>query len=115
MKKLVLAVFLAHSVAAQAYNYFDWDHPSKPFDSTSKDKTSVKVEWISVDDVRKACSEVSQKRGYGPINFSIEACSFNYRLTNTCVIYTKKMTTMHTLGHEMRHCFQGAWHASKTN
>ena len=48
MKKLVLAALLTHSLVAQAYNYFDWDHPSKSFDSSSKIRTSVKVEWISV-------------------------------------------------------------------
>jgi hypothetical protein len=113
MKKLVLAALLTHSLVAQAYNYLDWDHPSKPFDSTSKIRTSVKVEWISVDDVRKSCSDESQRRGYPAINFSIEGCSFPGN--NVCTIYTPKVTSMHTLGHEMRHCFQGAWHGNKIN
>jgi hypothetical protein len=113
MKKLVLAVFLAQSVIAQAAGYFEWDHPTKPFDSSSKNMKSVKIEWISVDDVRKTCSAESQKRGHPPITFNIAGCSFAGYWT--CTIYTSKMTTMHTLGHEMRHCFQGAWHGNKIN
>jgi hypothetical protein len=28
----------------------------------------------------------------------------------TCVIYTKRITSLANLGHEMRHCYEGAWH-----
>jgi hypothetical protein len=113
MKKLVLAAFLTHSLVAQAFSYFEWDHPSKPFDANPKLRTSVKVEWVTVDDVRKACSDESQKRGHPGINFNIEGCSFPDN--NLCIIYTPKATSMHTLGHELRHCFQGKWHGNKIN
>jgi hypothetical protein len=111
MKKLVLALFLAQSVMAHAADYFNWDHPTKTFDARKKERSSIRVDWRTVDDVRAVCSKMNEASGYGPIKFSINACSV--RQGNVCTIVTNQDTSMHTLGHELRHCFQGAWHGDK--
>jgi hypothetical protein len=112
MKKLILAVFLAQSLVAQA-GYYDWDSPTSTFDARSKERSSVRVVWRTVDDVRAVCSKLNEASGYGPIKFSIHACSVQDG--NVCTIITKNETSMHTLGHELRHCFQGRWHGDKVN
>jgi hypothetical protein len=110
MKKLVLALFLAQSVLAHAApEYFEWDHPTKEFNARKKDRNSIRVEWRTVDDVRDYCSKMNIARGYGPILNSIKACSTQEN--NVCIIITGNETSMHTLGHELRHCFQGKWHS----
>jgi hypothetical protein len=114
MKKLVLAIFLAQSIIAHAASeYYDWDHPTKPFNARVKERSSVRVDWRTVDNVRETCSKMMIASGNGPIKFSIYACSVMNG--NICTIVTEKDTSMHTLGHELRHCFQGAWHGDKVN
>ena len=44
-----------------------------------------------------------------------EKCGFNATACakwrgNKCTIITPRETTMETLGHEVRHCFEGHWH-----
>jgi len=49
-------------------------------------------------------------RGYPPItNVNLKACGTQDG--NKCLIVTPKQATMHNLGHELRHCFQGYWHS----
>jgi sulfur relay (sulfurtransferase) DsrC/TusE family protein len=112
MKKLVLAVFLAHSVSApaQVAEYFEWDNPTAKFDATKRNFNVVQVEWRAVDDVRDYCSKLNVSRGYPPItNTNIKACGTQDG--NKCLIVTAKQASMHNLGHELRHCFQGYWHS----
>jgi len=90
----------------------DWDNPTKPFDTRKKLYNTIRVEWRTVSDVRSYCSKLNSDRGYGPIKFPIVACSTQDG--NVCVIVTGNETSMHTLGHEVRHCFQGEWHVPTT-
>ena len=84
------------------------DDPSKPFDTSANLAIQSTITWIPVDNVQKACEAESRKRGYKGFGYSIHACSF---FSGTqCTIITGKKTSMHTLGHEVRHCFQGNWH-----
>lgn len=70
------------------------------------------ITWEQVDDVQQACDKESKRRGLGGFKIQVEACSFwGKRLTiDVCHIITEKKTDLDTLGHEMRHCFQGAFH-----
>ena len=86
----------------------DWDNPKKPFDTKSNYVNEVTIKWIPVDNIQSTCEQESKKRGYGGFGYGVDACSFFSG--NQCVIFTKKTTDMHTLGHETRHCFQGSWH-----
>lgn len=80
---------------------------------TSKNITNMTtVSWRQVKDVQKACNDESLKRGLGGFDFPVEACSFwgKRLMLDVCLIITEKKTSMATLGHEIRHCFQGAFH-----
>jgi hypothetical protein len=106
MKKLALiSLFLAQSVLAN-----DWDDPYKPFNARKNEHKTVSITWLVVDDIRQACHKEHNRRGFAAMKVypDIDACSFWE--DNKCTIITKKNPTMHDVGHEVRHCFQGNWH-----
>ena len=71
----------------------------------------VTVGWIVTDDVAQTCNMAFALSGNRVrYNDSILACAVVYRVSNTCVIYTAKRLSLAVLGHEIRHCFEGAWH-----
>ena len=83
------------------------------FDATRNVTNSTLITWKQVDNIQNTCEQESRKRGYGGFGYSLEACAFwdkNFTGFN-CQIFTKKNTTHDTLGHEIRHCFQGDFHA----
>lgn len=84
------------------------DDPSSNFDTSANYTSSSTITWIPVDNVQKSCEAESRRRGYKGFGYSMFACSFFDG--NQCTIITGKKTNMHTLGHEVRHCFQGNWH-----
>ncbi len=66
----------------------------------------VMVKWVEVetdDQLKAACS------GTG-IDKHVLACASYNKAFQTCTIYTHKNPSMDLLGHEMLHCFTGAWH-----
>lgn len=89
---------------AMAFN----DDPNKSFDTSNNYTTQSTITWRPVEDVQKACETESRKRGFKGFGYGVQACSFFDG--NQCTIITGKQTTMHSLGHEVRHCFQGNWH-----
>ena len=101
-KLFALALLLANN--AYAFN----DNPYENFSSSANFTDNSHIRWFAVDNVRAVCDSESKKRGYGGINWPIKACSFYDN--NKCDIYTSKQLNMHTLGHEVRHCFQGDFH-----
>jgi hypothetical protein len=66
------------------------------------------VRWIQVDNVQKACDDLKGT----PYLTPVVACAVyrSYLFINFCSIYSAKRLNMWTLGHEMRHCFQGDFH-----
>ena len=102
--KLLVALLVLSTANAQAFT----DDPTELFDTRGNYVDEVTVKWIPVDDVQGTCERESKKRGYGGFGYGVKACSFFGG--NQCVIYTSKKTSMHSLGHETRHCFQGAFH-----
>ena len=104
MKKILALLLIANIGLAHA----DWDDPTKLFD-TKKNKTkTMSITWIAVDNVTKSCDAENKKRGFQTFGIEVQACSFWEG--NTCTIITNKKTSMHSLGHELRHCYQGNWH-----
>lgn len=100
---LVVAFFVTTSNAFA----FD-DDPNALFSTKSNYTNNSTIQWFPVDNVARTCDQESKKRGYGGINWPIKACSFYNG--NRCDIYTAKNLNMHTLGHEVRHCFQANFH-----
>lgn len=112
MKKYIALLTSLCFSLAQAQNY-SWDDPSKSFDATKNFTSKVEIVWVVSDNPTKACNAEASRRykdfkGYG---YNPEACAFwDEENKNKCMIITKKRPTMHDLGHEVRHCFQGHWH-----
>lgn len=86
----------------------DWQNPDAKFDATKKINNKITITWQTVDNVQAACEAESRKVGNGGFGYAVQACSFWQQ--NTCTIITGKSTSIHTLGHETRHCFQGNYH-----
>ena len=104
MKITALIISLCVATNAMAFN----DDPNKPFGTSNNYTTQSTITWRTVVDVQKACEAESRKRGFNGFGYGVQACSFFDG--NQCTIITGKQTTMHSLGHEVRHCFQGNWH-----
>lgn len=100
----LITVLLATATNVYAFN----DDPTELFSTNNNFTESSSIRWTPVDNVQKTCDAESKKRGYGGISWAIKACSFYNG--SKCDIYTAKRVNMHTLGHEVRHCFQADWH-----
>lgn len=86
----------------------NWQNPEAKF-ATSKNVTDTKqINWRHTDNVQKECEAESHKRKLGGFGYAVNACSFWD--STTCTIITSQQVTMHTLGHEVRHCYQGTFH-----
>jgi hypothetical protein len=70
--------------------------------------TDVKVLIRSVDKPAEVCQAESRKRGFGGFGMPVQACTFWEGKNCTIILGTK--TNNDILGHEMRHCLQGAFH-----
>jgi hypothetical protein len=90
--------------------FYEWDNPNKSFDTGVNKRTESTIKWIPVDDVIDACNKESKKRGFGGFDPGAKFAACSFYNGNQCTIITSKTPSMHTLGHEMRHCYQGNWH-----
>lgn len=104
IKVSLIIAFFVMSPNVLAFN----DDPNAMFSTSGNYTESSTIQWTPVDNVQKTCDMESKKRGFGGISWPVKACSFFNG--NRCDIYTAKQLNMHTLGHEVRHCFQGSWH-----
>jgi hypothetical protein len=88
------------------------EDPNAMFDTSNNIVDLSKVKWIQVNDIQRKCDSESKKRGLGGFNVAVDACAFWQAgiFSDQCLIITKTKTSMAILGHEMRHCFQGAFH-----
>lgn len=93
--------------AGDEYGTYD-DNPKKPFDASNHNYETMLITWKAVKDVNKECNKMRVKRGETPFGFSVDACSsWSGRM---CTIITKAKPTMWSVGHEIRHCYEGNWH-----
>lgn len=112
MKNLFFAMFfVSFSVHALGYKEFQ-EKPNQFFGTDSNVSEKVLVTWETSKNVQKSCEKESKNRGLGGFDYKVEACSFweDKNGVNACKIITGKKTTLATIGHELRHCYQGDWH-----
>ena len=105
---LVLLTVEIHSFAEKVFK----DNPYSMFSSEKNHVQKTTIEWRPVNNIQKECEKESKKRKLGGFGYPVTACSFweNGLRGNRCIVLTSKNLNMHTLGHEVRHCFQGNYH-----
>jgi hypothetical protein len=94
-------------------NVFAQDGAETMFSTSANITNTTTINWVTVDNVQARCEAESRKRRYGGFGYAVEACSFWDKgpgNQDLCTIVTGRLTNMHTLGHETRHCFQGSFH-----
>ena len=72
--------------------------------------TQVRVRWEVRDDASKICSAKMPSLGAQNIAAAPIACAVWNVPTKECVIITNRKVAHVTLGHELRHCFEGHFH-----
>jgi len=106
MKKTLTVLMMALATNAFAF----YENPHEKFDMTRNKTNDVKIKFIQAKNVTQACEAESRRRGFNGFGIALDACSFyNYNYTE-CTIITPLVANFHTLGHEVRHCLQGAFH-----
>ena len=89
------------------------ESPFTKFSTENNFTQSSKIEWEQVDDIQKACNEQRINSGEKVYTYKVDACSawsVNIFQQHVCHIITEKNVSMWTIGHEIRHCFQGNFH-----
>ncbi len=107
-KALVISLSLTLSTSIFATT----EDPHQQFSVNKNNTNKSTITWRPVVDVQAECEKESKRLGYGGFGYSVEACSFwdKSPLSNVCTIITAKTVNFHTVGHEIRHCFQGNFH-----
>jgi hypothetical protein len=88
------------------------EKPFELFNTKRNFANKSEIIWQQADDINATCEKESRLRGNNGFGYALEACSFWTRSGNKsiCTIITSKATNLVTLGHEVRHCFQGEFH-----
>lgn len=95
--KLVIALFSLLALQACAHNV--------EFTAAKAEYEEMRITWHVVDDIVQACNTVMYKKKYNP---NVVACA--QRSGIVCDVYTARKLDLAILGHEIRHCYEGAWH-----
>jgi hypothetical protein len=104
MKNSLMAILLLSASVTHA----DWQDPESPFDAGKNDAVTKQLSWHISKDIQKTCEQEHVKRGFAKPTWRVDACSF--WKGDTCDIFTKPNPTLHDIGHELRHCYQGHYH-----
>lgn len=106
---LLMLLCLAGTVPAQAATS---ENPHQEFSTAHNHAEVSTITWQAVKNVQAECERQSKLRRLGGFGYAVEACAFwdSSRYGNRCHIITAIKVNFHTLGHEVRHCFQGAFH-----
>ena len=108
MNKALLILAL---VSANCFAYYE--DPHEEFDMTHNMTNKTTVVFRSVKDVQAACDAETKRITGKTIGYGVDACSYWNENATQCTIITGSKTNFHTLGHELRHCVQGDFHAGK--
>jgi hypothetical protein len=108
----ILAILTTMVFATQAMAQVAQDPSNIPseqlFDFTKRITNSTQVSIETASNVKEACDRKAMSYQIKPAYVNPMACSFWTK--TTCVIIVGEKTSLDTLGHEIRHCFQGHWH-----
>ena len=107
-KALVIVLLLISSASIFATT----EDPHQRFSVNKNNTNKSTITWRPVEHVQAECEKESKRLGFGGFGYPVEACSFwdKSQMNNVCTIITAKTVNFHTVGHEIRHCFQGSFH-----
>ena len=107
--RIILFIVL---MASNPVNSKDWDDAYKKFKTVVNFTDKVSLTWEQADNILEACSTEAHRRNVSLPSTKLEACSFwgEWLGSKWCHIITQRSLNLATLGHEVRHCFQGNWH-----
>ena len=88
------------------------ENPHAEFPARNNFTNSSTITWRYSKNIIAECNRESKLRGLGGFKYAVEACSFWTKVNgkDECTIITDPMPNFHTVGHEIRHCFQGNFH-----
>ena len=101
IKAILIALALAGCALAGCVESFD---PPVKREYTLPE---VMVKWVEVGTETELFAACQHTQHGG----KTLACAHYNKAFQTCTIYTHKEPPMDLLGHEMLHCFTGAWHS----
>jgi len=105
MKKVLIVLATLLSTVAFAQDNSDPECKANQFNCTFQPepwKGTVEIKPIS--NIVETCNRLMQA------NYTnVLACTTRVSSTH-CIIYTKINVSMAIIGHELRHCSEGAWH-----
>jgi len=115
MNTLIKYAIVGSFVLITNFSFAEKVFKDNPYAMFSADQNEIKrtnIEWRPVENLQEVCESESKKRGHGGFGYKVTACSFwdNGIRGNRCLVITSMNLNMHTLGHEIRHCFQGSYH-----
>jgi hypothetical protein len=115
MRRILFCAVIGFFIGKNAYNH----NPikiRKAFDETPYDLMEhnenmtnlTYVKLIQVKNIQKTCDELKGS----PYPYTVLACAHfrKFLILGICSVYTDQTPSYWTLGHEMRHCFQGHFH-----
>lgn len=107
-----LVMFGLYAVCSPNHAANTLENPHEAFRFTKVHSNNITVTLITTMNVQATCNVESKKRGFGGFAEAVEACSFweSSSVNNKCTVVLPEVTNFHTIGHEVRHCFQGNWH-----
>jgi hypothetical protein len=107
MKKIISTLLASITISSYAFD----NSADRIFDATKRERSSSNIIWKIAKNIQKECAAELKKHGAKPIAYTVNACAVWFGPeNNTCIIITERKFTMHTLGHEVLHCFLGHWH-----
>lgn len=112
MKKALAVLMLVTSTAHAQWNFDNSGGREFDMSKNMTNKSTITIKYVEANKINQACNEESRKVGNNGYNYKVLACSFYW--DNRCTIIVPKKVDMRTIGHEVMHCFQGDWHAGKT-
>jgi hypothetical protein len=106
------ALFFTVMMICSGLTFSYEDKPFENFDTRKNFANKGEIVWRQAEDVNTACERESRRIGNNGFGYAVQACSFWFVSGNktVCTIITGRTTNLVTLGHELRHCFQGEFH-----
>lgn len=71
---------------------------------------TVRIQWVIRQDVTRFCAGAYQMANSQAFLTPPVACAMWDILQSECTVFTGPLTTHATVGHEIRHCFEGNFH-----